>query len=343
MILETIVANIQDVAARAKVSIATVSRVLNESNHKVRPQTRARVLAAVRKLNYRPNALARGLLMKRTMTIGVIIPDISNPYYAEIVRGIQDVADEKGYNILLQNTDRKQARIIKSIHLLREKIVDGVIFSGGIIHEFATLAALNELKERVVVIGRHEVNFPAALVDNIGGATEAIQHLIDLGHRKIAFIGGPKNSTTMIDRFKGYECALAQNGYPLKNNRLKWGDLTPESGHTAAKALLRQKDRPTAILAGNDMMAFGSLHAARMLGLTVPDDVAVVGFDDVPLCGFIQPALTTVAIPRYGLGAGAMQMLIDLISGSVFDRIRWFKTRLMARESTLKQNKGQGN
>jgi len=334
--LEAIVANIQDVAARAKVSIATVSRVLNESNHKVRPQTRARVLAAVRKLNYRPNALARGLLMKRTMTIGVIIPDISNPYYAEIVRGIQDVADEKGYNILLQNTDRKQARIIKSIHLLREKIVDGVIFSGGIIHEFATLAALNELRERVVVIGRHEVNFPAALVDNIGGATEAIQHLIDLGHRKIAFIGGPKNSTTMIDRLKGYECALAQNGYPLKNNLLKWGDLTPESGYNAAAALLRQKNRPTAIFAGNDMMAFGSLHAARMLGLTVPDDVAVVGFDDVPLCGFIQPALTTVAIPRYGLGVGAMQMLIDLISGSSFDRIRWFKTRLMARESTLK-------
>jgi len=337
------VANIQDVAARAKVSIATVSRVLNESDHKVRPQTRARVLAAVRKLNYRPNALARGLLMKRTMTIGVIIPDISNPYYAEIVRGIQDVADEKGYNILLQNTDRKQARIIKSIHLLREKIVDGVIFSGGIIHKFATLAALNELRERVVVIGRHEVNFPAALVDNIGGATEAIQHLIDLGHRKIAFIGGPKNSTTMVDRLKGYESALAQNGHPLKNNLLKWGDLTPESGYTAATALLRRKGRPTAIFAANDMMAFGSLHAARMLGLMVPEDVAVVGFDDVPLCGFIQPALTTVAIPRYGLGVGAMQMLIDLISGSTFDRIRWFKTRLMARESTLQQTKGQVN
>ncbi|MGD9227739.1 MAG: LacI family DNA-binding transcriptional regulator [Desulfobacterales bacterium] len=335
--MEIIVANIQDVAKRAKVSIATVSRVLNDSKHKVRPQTRARVLAAVRKLDYRPNALARGLQMKRTMTIGVIIPDISNPYYAEIVRGIQDVADEKGYNILLQNTDRKQERIIKSIHLLREKIVDGVIFSGGIIHENATLSALNELRERVVVIGRHEVNFPAALVDNIGGAAEAIQHLIDLGHRKIAFIGGPKNSATMIDRLKGYESALARNGCPLKKNRLKWGDLTPESGYTVATALLSQKDRPTAIFASNDMMAFGSLHAARKLGLTVPDDVAVVGFDDVALCAFVQPALTTVQIPRYGIGVGAMQMLIDLISGNTFDRIQWFKTRLMPRESTLKQ------
>jgi LacI family transcriptional regulator len=336
------VANIQDVAARAKVSIATVSRVLNESDHKVSPLTRERVLAAVRQLDYRPNALARGLLMKKTMTIGIIIPDISNPYYAEIVRGIQDVADETGYNVLLQNTDRKQARIIKSIHLLREKIVDGVIFSGGIIHEYPTLSALKELRERVVVIGRHEVNFPAALVDNIGGAAQAIQHLIDLGHQKIAFLGGPENSTTMIDRFKGYQSALAQNGYPLNEDLLKWGDLTPESGYAAASELLSRKDRPSAIFCGNDMMAFGSLHAARKLGLTVPDDVAVVGFDDVPLCAYVDPNLTTVEIPRYGLGAGAMQMLVDLISGNLLDRIRWFKTRLMARESTLRPLEIQG-
>lgn len=329
-------ANIQDVATRAKVSIATVSRVLNESDHKVSPATRQRVLAAVRQLDYRPNALARGLLMKKTMTIGIIIPDISNPYYAEIVRGIQDVADQTGYNVLLQNTDRKQARIIKSIHLLREKIVDGVIFSGGIIHEYATLSALKELRERVVVIGRHEVNFPAALVDNIGGAAQAIQHLIDLGHEKIAFLGGPENSTTMIDRFKGYQTALAQNGFPLQDDLLKWGDLTPESGYAAATELLNRKDRPSAIFSGNDMMAFGSLHAARRLGLKVPDDVAVVGFDDVPLCAYVDPNLTTVEIPRYGLGAGAMQMLIDLISGKQLERIRWFKTRLRARESTLR-------
>jgi DNA-binding LacI/PurR family transcriptional regulator len=172
------------------------------------------------------------------------------------------------------------------------------------------------------------------MVDNIGGAEEAIRHLIDLGHRKIAFIGGPKNSAAMIDRLKGYENALVQNGFPLPKNQLKWGDLTPESGYTAATALLTQSDRPTAIFAGNDMMAFGSMHAARKLGLAVPDDVAVVGFDDVALCTFVQPTLTTVEIPRYGLGVGAMQMLIDLISGNTFDRVRWFKTRLMPREST---------
>jgi LacI family transcriptional regulator len=328
------VANIQDVAAKANVSIATVSRVLNQSNHKVRPATRERVLAVIRELDYRPNALARGLLTKRTMTIGLIIPDISNPYYADIVRGIQDVADENGYNVLLQNTDRKPDRIIKSIYLLREKIVDGVIFSGGIINGYETLSALKELRDRVVVIGRHEVNFPAAMVDNIGAAAEAVQHLIDLGHKRIAYIGGSEDSMTMIDRFKGYESVLAQNGYPLTEDLLMWGDLNPESGLTAAKALLEKADRPTAILAGNDLMAFGVIFATRQMGLIVPDDVAVVGFDNVPLCAYFRPTLTTVDIPRYELGVGAVEMLINLISQNDFSRMRWYNTRLIVREST---------
>ena len=327
-------ANIQDVAARAHVSIATVSRVLNESDHKVSKETRKRVLHAIRELDYRPNALARGLLMKKTKTIGIIIPDISNPYYAEIVRGMQDHADRNGYDVILQNTDRSQDRIIKSIYLLREKIVDGVIFSGGIIHGYEPLSALKELRERVVVIGRHEVNFPAALVDNIGGASEAIQHLIDLGHTRIGFIGGPENSTTMIDRLKGYESALAQNGFPMDDTLLRWGDLNPESGFAATKHLLEQKNRPSAILAGNDQMAFGAIHAARQLGFKVPDDLAVVGFDDVPLSAYFEPPLTTVNIPRYRLGEGAMELLIDLIQEKEFNRIRWFKTKLIIRGST---------
>ncbi len=327
-------ANIQDVAASAQVSIATVSRVLNESDHKVSKETRKRVLHAIRELDYRPNALARGLLMKKTKTIGIIIPDISNPYYAEIVRGMQDMAERNGYDVILQNTDRNQDRIVKSIYLLREKIVDGVIFSGGIIHGYEPLSALKELRERVVVIGRHEVNFPAALVDNIGGASQAIQHLIDQGHKRIGFIGGPENSTTMIDRLKGYESALAQNGCPMDHTLLKWGDLNPESGFEATKHLLEQKNRPSAILAGNDQMAFGAIHAARQLGFKVPKDLAVVGFDDVPLSAYFEPPLTTVKIPRYRLGEGAMEMLIDLIQKKEFNRIRWFKTELIVRGTT---------
>ena len=297
--------------------------------------TRKRVLAAIDELDYRPNALARGLLMKKTHTIGIIIPDISNPYYAEIVRGMQDMADRNGYDVILQNTDRNQDRIVKSIYLLREKIVAGVIFSGGIIHGYHPLSALKELRDRVVVIGRHEVNFPAVLVDNIGGSSHAVQHLIDQGHRRIGFIGGPQNSTTMIDRLKGYESALAQNGFPMDETLLKWGDLNPESGFAATKSLLQQKKRPSAILAGNDLMAFGAIHAARQLGFNVPDGLAVVGFDDVPLSAYFEPPLTTIKIPRYRLGAGAMEMLIDLIQDNEFSRMKWFKTELIVRGSTV--------
>ena len=328
---------IQDVAALAKVSIATVSRVLNPGGHKVSASTREKVLLAVKELDYRPNALARGLHMKKTMTIGVIIPDISNHYYSEIVKGIQDTADRKGYNIILLNTDRKEDRIIKSIHLLREKIADGIIFSGGIIHGFEPLSALKELKERVVVIGRHEVNFPAIMVDNIGGTTLAIQHLIDLKHDRIGFIGGPKDSTSAIDRLTGYKSALAQNGYPIDNHLIISGNLTPKSGYQATRKLLEEKHKPTAILTFNDQMAFGTIYAAKEMGLHVPDDLAVVGFDNVPLSSYFVPSLSTVEIPMYNLGAGAMKMLVNLISGKRFTRVRWFKTKLIARDSTLKK------
>jgi LacI family transcriptional regulator len=330
--------NIQDVAARARVSITTVSRVLNSSVHRVNPRTRERVLQAIQELDYRPNALARGLLMKKTMTIGVIIPDISNHYYAEIVRGIQDVADQQGYNIILQNTDRRPERIVKSIYLLREKIVDGVIFSGGIIHGFEPLSALKELKDRVVVIGRHEVNFPAVLVDNIGGASQATQHLADIGHRRIGFIGGPEASTTGDDRLRGYQSALAQNGYPTEARLISRGNLTPRSGYEAARKLLSGPDRPSALFAANDLMAFGAVCAARELNLRIPEELAVVGFDNIPLSSYLVPSLTTVEIPMQSLGAAAMETLIDLISHKPLEWMRWFKTRLIVRGSTARSD-----
>ncbi|RKX77895.1 MAG: LacI family transcriptional regulator [Spirochaetes bacterium] len=329
-------ATIQDVARLAGVSIATVSRVINNSPHKVNRETRGRVLKVIQDLGYRPNALAKSLLNKKTMTIGVIIPDISNPYYAEILRGIQDVAEEHGYAVTIQNTDRNQERIIKQIYLLREKLADGIIFSGGIIHGFGPLSALREMREKVVVIGRHEVDFPAVRVDNIGGATQAIQHLIDLGHRKIGFIGGSAMSTTVMDRLTGYRNALAQNGYRPDEELIKEANFTPESGYTVAKAMLSQSNRPTAVFAANDQMAFGVIKAAREIGLHVPDELAVVGFDDIPLSYYFEPPITTVKIPRYELGVAAMQMLIDLINGNNFERNRWFKTELLVRGSTAK-------
>ncbi|MEW6719379.1 MAG: LacI family DNA-binding transcriptional regulator [Thermodesulfobacteriota bacterium] len=328
---------ITDVALKANVSIATVSRVVNNSAHKVHPATRDRVLRAVRELDFHPNALAKGLPTRKTLTIGIIIPDISNPYYSEIVRGIQDVADKTGYSVTLQNTDGKKEGIVRSIYLLREKSADGVIFSGGIISGFETLSILRELKERVVVIGRHDVDFPAVTVDNIGGATQAAQHLIDLGHSAIGFIGGQDGSTTSLDRQTGYRNALAQNGLKIQENLIRLGSWDPRSGYIMSKSLLRGKERPTAIVAANDQMAFGAVKAAKELGLSVPGDLAVTGFDDIPLSSYFDPPLTTVAIPIQEIGAAAMRMLVGRISGGKFEKFKVFNTKLIVRGSTVRE------
>lgn len=330
--------NIVDVALKAKVSIATVSRVVNKASHKVKAATREKVLQAIRELDYRPNALAKGLLMKKTMTIGIIIPDISNTYYAEIVRGIQDVADRAGYAVMLYNTDRKHEGIVRDIYHLREKAADGIIFSGGIINGYETLSILGELKDRVVVIGRHAVDFPAVLVDNMGGIVQAVGHLLNLGHSEIGFLGGPDGSTTAQDRLTGFRNALAQNRLVLSKSRIKQGDWTPQSGYLMGKAFLQGRKKPTAIVSANDQMAFGAMNAARELGLKIPDDLAVVGFDNIPLSSYFDPPLTTVAIPMYETGAEAMRMLIDLLSGRTFDKLKLFQTKLLVRGSTVKKS-----
>ncbi|MCX8022801.1 MAG: LacI family transcriptional regulator [Syntrophorhabdaceae bacterium] len=326
-------ANIIDVAQKAGVSIATVSRVVNNSRHKVNQATKEKVLAAIKELDYRPNALAKGLLMKKTMTAGIIIPDISNPYYAEIVRGIQDIADVHGYGIMLLNTDRNKERIIKHILFLREKSADGIIFSGGTIDEEEVLSALGELKERVVVIGRHNVDFPVIAIDNVGGASKATKHLIDLGHRRIGYISGPNNSTTAKERFEGYKTALTQAGYRVDRTLIKNGDLTPSSGYLIAKELIYEK-KATAIFTANDQMAIGAIRAAKDLGLRIPEDVAIVGFDNIPITSFIDPPLTTIEIPMYQVGIAAMEMLVNIISEKNSERMRWFSTNLIIRGST---------
>ncbi len=327
---------ILDVALKAKVSIATVSRVVNDSSHKVNSTTRKNVLNVIRELDYRPNALAKSLLKKKTMTVGIIIPDISNPYYAEIVRGIQDMADQFGYAIFLLNTDRNQDRIVKHIYFLREKSADGIIFSGGIIHGEKVLSSLKELRERVVVIGRHKVDFPAVVIDNVGGAAKATQHLIELNHKRIGFISGPDKSTSAKDRLSGYKNALIQNSCPIDKNLIKKGDLTPRSGYLLAKELI-QREQFTAIFAANDQMAFGAIRAAKELGSKVPDALSVVGFDNIPFSSYFDPSLTTVEIPMYHIGAAAMEMLINLISEEHSEKLRWFDTKLMVRDSTAKR------
>jgi LacI family transcriptional regulator len=327
---------ILDVALKANVSIATVSRVTNNSAHKVNSSTRERVMKAIRELDYRPNALAKGLLMKRTMTVGIIIPDISNPYYAEIVRGIQDMADRYGYAIILLNTDRNQDRIIKHIYFLREKSADGIIFSGGVIDGEKILVSLKEFKDRVVVIGRHEADFSSVVIDNVGGAMKAVQHLIGLDHKRIGFIGGPDRSVSAKERLSGFKNALIQNGLAMDKDLIRKGDLTPKSGYLLARDLLETK-RPTALFTANDQMAFGAIRAARELGMKVPEQLSVAGFDNIPFSSFFDPALTTMDVPMYQIGAAAIEMLVNLMTGQSSEKLRSFDTRLVVRDSTRKR------
>ncbi len=249
------------------------------------------------------------------------------------------MADQAGYAVTLHNTDKKPGGIARYIYLLREKSADGIIFSGGIIDGRETVSILKELRERVVVIGRHEVDSPAVMVDNIGGAALAVQHLFDIGHRRIGFIGGPDGSTTALDRLTGYKNTMAQNGASFSPELVKKGMWTPESGYLLGTELLKGKDRPTAIVAANDPMAFGAIKAAKALGLMVPEDLAVVGFDDIPLSSYFVPPLTTVKLPMHDLGAASMTMLLNLISGEKFEKLKLFKVTLQVRESTVKQMK----
>lgn len=329
------VATIRDVAKQANVSIATVSRVINNVTHRVNEDTRARVLEVIEELDYHPNAVAKSLSMRKTETVGVVIPDISNPYYAEIVRGIQDAADQLGYAVVLQNTDRSQERMIRSVYLFREKLVDGIVFSGGIIPSSRLAPVLGDFHGHAVVIGRQAIDLPAVRIDNVGSAVTAVEHLASLGHSRIAFIGGPRGSTTMQDRLTGYRKGLKKVGIDFDKNLVLRATLSLESGYESADSLFSRTElKVTAIMAVSDQMAIGAIKAAAVHGLRVPEDVAVLGFDNIPLASYFEPSLTSVDIPRHAMGERSMRLLADLMSDRPTDRVIWLKCDLVEREST---------
>ncbi len=327
-------ATIRDVAREAGVSIATVSRVMNKTDHAVNDGTRARVLEVVQRLDYHPSAVAKSLSMRRAHTIGIIIPDISNPYYAEIVRGVQDAADEAGYTAILQNTDRSLSKTVRGVSLFREKLADGVIFGGGLLPATQVSAALGP-DPRGVVIGRQDVPLPAVRIDNVEACSDAVRHLASIGHKRIAFLAGARESNTMQDRYEGLLEGMNAHGVAIDESLLTWGTLRVEDGFQRASALLGLSDPPTAFVAGNDQVAIGAIRAAESVGRSVPGDVAVVGFDNTEMSAFLRPALTTIDIPRYQMGQTAMRLLLEAIAGKQIPAVTWLSTRLIVRESTV--------
>ncbi|MQA84493.1 MAG: substrate-binding domain-containing protein [Streptosporangiales bacterium] len=338
--------NIRDVAAAAGVSVATVSRVLNPTSDPVRPETRQRVIEAIERLGYRPNDLARALLQRRTNVVGLVVPDISNPYYPAVVRGVEDAASAAGYRVVLCNTDRDVEKMDAYLDTLVKSRADGIVVAGGGMgggpegqggRKGAAGTLSPQLFEpygtKIVLVGRHDLPYPSVQIDNVGAAREATRHLTSLGHRRIAFIAGPLVSHTVQDRLAGYRAALAEDGVPAEEGLVREGDFQEPSGYAATRALIEDGQGPTGIVAANDRMAFGAMAALADLGLRVPEDVSLVGFDDVSIASYLRPALTTVAVPSYRIGHTAMTMLLEDADPSAAERPHVLPTELVIRDT----------
>jgi len=335
-------ASIIDVAKMANVSIATVSRVLTGSSHPVSDETRTRVLEAAQALNYSPSALAKAMVTGDTRIVGVIIGDATAPYFAAIVRGVEDVARKHGYLVIVCNSDRVPAIELQYLRTLNDYRVDGVIFAGGGLLDEVYLKemkqALEVFYEREAVcvsLAKHLFPSVPVLVDNEQVVRDAVDYLIDLGHQAIAYISGPNLLTTAELRLNGYKAALARHGIALRPEFILRGDYKYEAGLSAARAIDGLVEKPTAVMASNDIMAIGCIVGLKELGYEIPSDISVMGVDDIATARCVDPPLTTVALPLYDLGAIGMESLIKLRNGemSINDAIT-LPHHLVVRKST---------
>jgi LacI family transcriptional regulator len=308
-------ANIYDVAKQAAVSVATVSAVINESAY-VSPQLKRRVVAAIKKLGYQPNLLARSLAKQRSHMLGMVVPDIANPFWPEVVRGAEDRAHASGYTLLLANADDDAKKEELYLDLFLAKRVDGILLTkapGPVAPEL--VERLQRARVPVVQVSRLAEGLPesdAVLMDDRDAAYEAVTHLLRLGYRKVAMIGGLAGATPSQERLAGYKQALKDWKRPVERTLYYQGDYRVHSGYAAGISLL--KKRPDAVFISNYQMAVGFMKALRQYQLRCPQDVAIVTCDDHPWIESFQPRLTTVDLPKYELGAEAAQVLIGRLA-----------------------------
>jgi LacI family transcriptional regulator len=307
---------IRDVAAQAGVSVSTVSHVVNGTRF-VEPDTEARVRAAISDLNYRPNSIARSLRRRSTATIGLLVPDNSNPFFAEIARLIEDIGFDLGYSVILCNSDGLPEREAAYIDVLLSKQVDGLLtISAGSHPDF--LNAVLAAGVPVVVVDRSAEEWPVdqVLVDNEAGGFQAGAYLTRLGHRAIGCITGPRAATPSARRLDGFRRALDQAGIPLPDSAVIGGDFQYGGGAAAMKILQASHPNLTAVFASNDQMALGAINALQRAGLRVPADVSVIGFDNIPQSAAFYPALTTIAQPVEAVARACIERLIARIGGN---------------------------
>ena len=308
-------ASIYDVARESGVSVFTVSAVVNNKSH-VGKSLREKVEAAIRKLNYRPNLVARSLAKQKTHTIGMIVPDIGNPFFPIVVRGAEDAAQKHGYNLLLCNSDDSLDKEEKSIELLLSKRVDGVLLTKAAEDFRPSLQQMiKEVNTPFVLVMRTypKLTKDAVITDDYRGAYEAVSHLARAGRKRIALVSGPLKVSNAKERWQGFHDALEAGGLLYEEDLVIEGDYRLESGYRAGHSLFSR--RPDGIYVANHLMTVGLLKAAEETGLRCPEDFGLVSFDDYPWLGIFRPRLTTVELPKHQLGSEAAELLIKRIAG----------------------------
>jgi DNA-binding LacI/PurR family transcriptional regulator len=329
----------KDVARVGGVSLGTVSNVLNDLPT-VTEKNKKKVLDAIRQLNYSPNFTARALKTRRSRCVGLIIPDINNPFYAEFARGVEDGVQAMGYNLFLCNSDRDSAKERSYMDTLLEKMVDGLIL-------FKTHLPLEEIsyfnaRYSIVLVDSFSVDRDIACdiikVDDYNGVMKALEYLWNFQHRRIAMIAGTRDSLSSVDRVRSYNDFFAAKGHSISKACIEYGNYDWHSGYECTKKFLGSVNPPTAIMAANDLMAIGAMKAIQEQGLDVPADVSVMGYDDIDIASLCTPALTTVRQPKYEMGKRSVQALLDRIETRKTEKnpepnVTTFNTEIIERDS----------
>lgn len=308
---------IKDIAEKANVSVATVSRVVNNKSKGVGEDTRKRILELVEAYNYQPSAVARGLVTKKSKIIGLIIPDLTNPFYPKMAKGIEDEASKHGYNIILCDGNNSMDKEAAYLDFLGEHYVCGIIYNNfKNISDTILNKILNSSLPLVFIDSKPEIKgCKCVYLDNRKAMYDMIEYLIHNGHRRIGFMTGPLDSYSINERYKGYLKALEDNGIAIDSDLVVQGEYAIKDGYDAMERLLETGTDMTAVACCNDLMAIGAMEKIEELGMGVPEDISVVGFDNIEMTRLVRPKLTTVAQPIYDMGREAARMIINIIEG----------------------------
>ena len=331
--------SIKDIARLAGVSHSTVSRALHNSPL-IPAQTTLRIQKIAQEAGYSASAVARGLVTRRTDAVGVVVTSIADPFNGEIVAGIEDVANELGYSVILATSQADPEREMSVVRSFRERRVDGVLVASSRVGALY-VPFLDELEIPVVLINnQHPSRFVDSVsIDNTDGGCQATRHLIELGHTAIAYLGDEQGLQSDVERYRGYKKALAASGLRLRKDLITRGNGKPDGAFVAADALLAGSNRPSAVFCYNDMSALGVLQAAAKHRLSVPQDLSIVGFDDIFFAERLEPPLTTIHQPKREIGRSAMELLVALLKGEKAESVTTIRGQLIIRGSTAKFRK----